>query len=57
MNTANLDSLFASVNAMIRYAKCDLEPRYNFLIVNVEAGNSITVSARQAKEYVCRIIN
>ncbi len=57
MNTASLQSPLPSVNAMRRYAKCDLEPWYNFLNVKVEAGNNIRASARQAKDKAGRSIN
>jgi hypothetical protein len=57
MNIVSLQSPSALVNARIRYAKCDLEPWYNLLIVNVEAGNSIKASARQAKEKAGSNIN
>jgi hypothetical protein len=57
MNYANLDSPTASVNARRRYPKCDLEPWYNLLNVNVEAGHSMTASARQTKEVAGSSIN
>ena len=50
MNYTSLLSPKANVNAMSKYAKFDLEPWYNFMNVNEEAGNSITASARQAKD-------
>ncbi len=42
MNAASLESPYANVNAMSRYAKFDFDPWCNLLNVNVEAGNSIT---------------
>jgi hypothetical protein len=57
MNAASLQSPKASVNAMRRYAKCDLEPWDNLLKVNAEAVNSVTASARQAKEMAGSSIN
>ncbi len=50
MNKTSPESPLPRVNEMSKYAKCDLEPWYSFLIVYAEAGSSITASARQQKE-------
>ena len=47
-NQVRLLSAAANVNATSRYAKCDFDPRYIFLNVNVEAGKSIVAATRQA---------
>ncbi len=57
INAVSLDITNPIVNATSSYAKLDLEPWYSFLSVSMEAGNSISDSARNAKERAGSSIN